>query len=53
MQNANFTTKIDIATFDRSHHYFKVSMAINDYYGLLIIVDGLIGKTLSSSQVSL
>ena len=55
-QNVSFTEEIDIATLARNHHYFKVSMAINDYYGPLITVCGLLGNTLSfivMSQVSL
>ena len=47
VQNVGFTDETDIATLARSHHYFKVSMAINDYYGPLIIVCGLLGNTLS------
>ena len=56
VQNVSFTEETDIATLARSHHYFTVGMAINDYYGPLIIVCGLLGNTLSfivMSQVSL
>ena len=46
-QNATDTAEIDIATMARSHYLFEVSMAVNNYYRLLIIVCGLIGNTLS------
>ena len=46
-QNATDTAEIDIATMARSHYLFEASMVVNNYYGLLIIVCGLIGNTLS------
>ena len=45
--NTTYTTGIDIPTLARSHYFFKVSMAVNNYYGLLIIMCGVIGNTLS------
>ena len=46
-QNVTNTAEIDIATMARSHYLFEASMVVNNYYGLLIIVCGLIGNTLS------
>ena len=45
--NTTYTTGLDIPTLARSHYFFKVSMAVNNYYGLFIIVCGVIGNTLS------
>ena len=45
-QNVNYAAEIDIATMARSH-LFEASMVVNNYCGILIIVCGLIGNTLS------
>ena len=44
---AAYTAEIDIPTLARSHYFFKASMAVNNYYGLFIIMCGFIGNTLS------
>ena len=46
-QNSTNTEEIDIAKMVRSHYLFEASMFVNNYYGLLIIMCGLIGNTLS------
>ena len=45
--NATGEAKIDIPLLAQSHFYFKASLVVNNYFGLFLVVIGLIGNTLS------
>ena len=39
--------EIDIPLLAQSHFYFQAGLVVNNYYGLCLVVIGLIGNTLS------
>ena len=41
------TTEIDIPLLAQNHYYFKASLIVNNYYGLVLVGIGLIGNTIS------